>query len=101
MLKSEDLFEALGNSQTLYGIFLEYGEENAKGFEPNLLDSKPFTKENPKPNRLTLPYFQTFSPGQETALLRKQYQQDRKKILSIYSKGNLLEITLIELFSNN
>lgn len=101
MLKSDDLFEALGNSQVLYGILLGYGEENAKGFDLDLPDPKPFSKESPKPNRLTLPYFQTFSTSQETPFLRKQYQEDRKKILSIYSNGNLLEITLTKLLSND
>jgi hypothetical protein len=101
MLKSDVLFAALGNSQILYGILLGFGEENAKGFDLDLPDPKPFNKESPKPNHLSLPYFQTYSASQETSFLRKQYKQDREKILSIYSKGDLLEITLTKLFSND
>lgn len=96
ILKSDDLFEAIGNSQILYGILLGYGEENARGFDLDLSNPIPFSNEKPKPNHLTLPYFQTFPSSQETPLLRKQYQLDRKKILSLYSKGNFLEITLTQ-----
>lgn len=97
ILKSNDLFEAIGNSQTLYGILLGYGEENARGFELNLPNARPFIEGNAGDTCLALPYFQTFSPCQETSYLRKQYLQEREKILSIYSRGNILEITLTRL----
>jgi hypothetical protein len=61
---------------------------------------KDMPKEEQKPNYLPLPYFVVFGKNRETEILRKTYEQERKKILSIYSKGNFLEITLNKLLSN-
>lgn len=99
ILSAEDLFEAIGNSQILYGILLGYREENARGFELDLPDPKPFNEDSSMQNQLTLPYFMTFFPNTETERLRKLYTQEREMILAKYSKGNLLEITLNQLLS--
>jgi hypothetical protein len=106
IIHSEDLYEALGNSQILYGILFGFGETNARGFhekyELNIDVQEPtfFNEKMPKPNDLPLPYFAVFGASKETEMLRKTYEQERKKILSVYSKGNFLEITLTKLLSN-
>jgi hypothetical protein len=107
MITSNDVYEALGNSQILYGILFGFGEKNARGyhekFELELDIPEPifFNDEEQKPNHLSLPYFSVFGPNRETDLLRKTYQQERRRILSLYSKGNFLEITLTKLLSND
>jgi hypothetical protein len=99
ILTFEDLFEAIGNSQILYGVLLGYGEENARGFDQNLPNPKPFNEDYLGQDQLTLPYFQTFSE-RERLELKSRYQSERNYILSLYSKGNFLEITLTKLLAN-
>jgi hypothetical protein len=107
LISEEDVYEAIGNSQILYGILFGFGEKNARGFNDkfelghDIPDPIPFNEEDPKPGRLTLPYFSVFGNSRDTDILRKTYQQERKRILTLYSKGNFLEITLNQLFSKS
>lgn len=106
IVRSDDLYEALGNSQILYGILFGFGEPNARGFHEkfvlglDLPEPTFFNNEKQKPNHLSLPYFVVFGKNRETEMLRKTYEQEQKKILSIYAKGNFLEITLNKLISD-
>jgi len=106
MVGAGDLFEALGESQVLYGILFGFGEKNSRGFYEKFFLDAPlpepisFHDEEPKPDRLTLPYFKTFSE-KERRELKNVYQSERRHILSLYAKGNFLEITLTRLMSPN
>ena len=106
MVNADDVFESLGDSQILYGILFGFGKENAVGyhkkFELNLDIPWPtsFHNEETAPDQLTLPYFSVFGENCETEALRKTYQQERLRILALYSEGNFLEITLEQLLSN-
>jgi hypothetical protein len=107
MTTADDVYAILGNSQILYGILFGFGEKNARGYhekfelELDIPDPIPFNEEDPQPGHLTLPYFSVFGCHQETDVLHRTYQQERRHILSLYSKGNFLEITLTKLLSND
>ncbi len=103
IVSSDDFFTVgLNKSQTLFGLLLGYGKDNAEGFE------KYFSKEKktaPPPlasmqvdnlHGLMLPCFVSFS-NQETKGIIKKYHRERQKIMDIYSKGSFLEITLKKL----
>ena len=104
ILKSNNVDEALGAGDLLCGILFGFGIENARAFHqiyqlglPLKNDAAPFHNEEFVPYLLPLPYFMVFQPSTQTEMLRKQYQQEREKILELYSKGNFLEITLTQL----
>jgi hypothetical protein len=105
LMNDEDLSELLKDNHILCGILFGFGKENATHFHQKfgldlaLPDPIPFHHEDPEVHPLPLPYFMTFYPNAGTDRLRKQYIQDRKRILEIYSKGNFLEITLMQLLS--
>jgi|GEM_PF-2346968 hypothetical protein len=100
---SNDIYETLGDTHLLYGILFGFGTQNAIAFhqkfdlELPLPDPMPFHTEEPEDHPLPLPYFMTFFPNAETERLQKQYANEREMILSKYSKGDFLEITLREL----
>lgn len=107
LVYADDVYDALGNSQILYGILFGFGEENARGYHEkfeldlNIPDPISFHDEEQKTNQLPLPYFSVFRNNRETAVLRKTYQQERERILSLYSNGNFLDITLTQLLSHD
>lgn len=96
ILNSDDIYVALGESQILYGILFGYGESNSRGFLENRKNHIPFHNEMPKNGKLCLPYFRAYN-SRETINLRIKYNYDRKRILSMYSRGDFLEITLQKL----
>ena len=108
VLKSPDIYDALGKSQILYGILFGFGSENAKGYYdkfeigiPLRAEAKSFNNDPSGLYLLPTPYFVFFNQNKQSEALRKQYQKEREKILLIYSKGDFLEITLKQLLSNN
>lgn len=103
LLLSRNFFkEGLNGSQVLFGILLGYGTENSLGFNSyNSGTTEPPPKtfeQSTKINRyyMPLPFFAIFSE-KETNDLLQSYSLQRKKILSMYSKGNFLKTTLRQL----
>lgn len=107
MIRAEDVYEVLGDSQILYGILFGFGEGNARGYQDKFVlefdipEPTSFNDEEQRANHLSLPYFAVFGNKLETDCLRRMYQQERGRILSLYSKGNFLEITLNQLLSDD
>lgn len=104
ILCSDDIYDAIGQSQILYGILFGFGKQNAIGYHQKfelglpIPDPKPFHIERPTAfTPLPLPYFSVFQEDEETNNLKKKYKQERENILKIYSKGNFLDITLQKL----
>jgi hypothetical protein len=98
-----DLYKnSLSKSQGLYGILLGFGAENSFGFEnyysvkrePSLNSTAHIDTQDPV--LPPIPFFASFS-AEETKKLIADYQQQRRKILKIYSNKDFLETTINQL----
>lgn len=108
IVSNSDLFkEGLCGSQALLGLFLGYGKENAIGFEKHFASKRKLFRAIPmnslefsylQNEGLMLPAFASFS-NKETRKIMRNYKNERKKIINIYSHGNFLELTLKRLSS--
>ena len=139
-MEGANLFDLLHRDETLYGILLGFGKNNAQlfvrnfelmkslmsyeyfgdkislnypkpsiGFQSLQEESEFLTKKllsYPQPEDLNSKvyfirpvFFGGDKDDPETILLHKKYERMRRKLIKIYSNGNLLEVTLRQLTS--
>lgn len=102
-----DSLGVLGGSQALYGLLLGFGRNNSLYFEHFYTDKmyflKPLNMFNPEtcisPFKMRLPDFASLD-DEDTERLRKNYTEQRSRMIELYSQGDFLEITLCQLTSN-
>lgn len=111
IVSSRNVFrDGLNKSHALLGLLLGYGKQNAVGFEKYFSKNRKlhFLSFAPRNSAevvhlemdvLAIPSFSSFS-NKETNRIVKKYNQERDRIMEIYSKGDFLETTLNRLASH-
>lgn len=111
IVSSHNVFrDGLNKSHALLGLLLGYGKQNAVGFEKYFSKNRKlhflsFAPRNSaeimhlEMDELAIPSFSSFS-NKETFQIVKTYNQERDRIIEIYSKGDFLETTLSGLASH-